>query len=697
MRNCNIHINNDGTVDVSDAVDYVGEHRATRLDISLNSELTSNSISYYTLRFKPGAALKNPPGCVLTSDMIPVSDVIRNALSYPLPEALTCFGSLDVQVIAHCVSNENEVIEIIKSPVFRVHFEPSIIGEDETFVEEAKGFTALIHTALAQLNLTIDEAEELCDKINEAYENGELNGPVIMPHVSEDGTLSWSNDAGLENPPPVNIKGEKGDKGDKGDKGEDGKFSDELADEIAENTAARHTHGNKALLDSLTESMIGTLDVYHELPEKANDGDVCIYSPINVPTVSDSGKLIYIDWDAFNKTFAKEEFTQFSITFFNAQGNEVGHIYATSWKGESKYDTIFTYAQGNKEIYISFLDGVFDSESSYYAEGETITYYDKAPTSFTLPFFSSLESTLDNINGAVFYAPLRLMVYRDGWYEYTSAASLDVSIHHGFELPENAKEGDLCLYAPQNTLTFADSGGRIYIDWEKFRQPVPTTDPNHPHYCQISVGDGAFLIEAARDNIDCQVGITCYLPENNEYSFGVVFSNGVFDPDTEVTVNGETTILNSIDEFPKYFQLPKFDMFDNYEVEVYGNGYLFHTDYRLMKYQGGEWRAAEGVRFITADDIPIDRIETTATHFAIKPNVDYSFAECKTLIIDFFEGKPNKRNEYMFSFTSGATPTVLTLPGTIKWVNELTIEANKRYEISIVDNIGLWCAIGVNE
>jgi hypothetical protein len=50
----------------------------------------------------------------------------------------------------------------------------------------------------------------------------------------------------------------------------------------------------------------------------------------------------------------------------------------------------------------------------------------------------------------------------------------------------------------------------------------------------------------------------------------------------------------------------------------------------------------------------------------------------------------------MFSFTSGATPTVLILPASVQWANELTIEANKCYEISIVDNIGLWCAVEVS-
>lgn len=48
------------------------------------------------------------------------------------------------------------------------------------------------------------------------------NGSTFTPSVSEDGTLSWTNDGGLDNPEPVNIKGLKGDKGDPGAPGEDG-------------------------------------------------------------------------------------------------------------------------------------------------------------------------------------------------------------------------------------------------------------------------------------------------------------------------------------------------------------------------------------------------------------------------------------------------------------------------------------------
>lgn len=52
------------------------------------------------------------------------------------------------------------------------------------------------------------------------------SGATFYPDVSADGIISWTNDRGLPNPNPVNIKGEKGDKGDKGERGADGAKGD---------------------------------------------------------------------------------------------------------------------------------------------------------------------------------------------------------------------------------------------------------------------------------------------------------------------------------------------------------------------------------------------------------------------------------------------------------------------------------------
>ena len=44
----------------------------------------------------------------------------------------------------------------------------------------------------------------------------------------------------------------------------------------------------------------------------------------------------------------------------------------------------------------------------------------------------------------------------------------------------------------------------------------------------------------------------------------------------------------------------------------------------------------------------------------------------------------------LHKFTSGATPTVLTLPEDIKWASKLKIKADAIYQISIVDNLAVF-------
>lgn len=48
------------------------------------------------------------------------------------------------------------------------------------------------------------------------------NGATFYPEVSEDGTLSWTNDKDLPNPEPVNIRGKDGKDGAQGPKGDTG-------------------------------------------------------------------------------------------------------------------------------------------------------------------------------------------------------------------------------------------------------------------------------------------------------------------------------------------------------------------------------------------------------------------------------------------------------------------------------------------
>lgn len=54
-------------------------------------------------------------------------------------------------------------------------------------------------------------AETLKYRDEAKYASENVN--VFIPTVSEDGTLSWENEAGIENPAPVKIKGAKGEDG----------------------------------------------------------------------------------------------------------------------------------------------------------------------------------------------------------------------------------------------------------------------------------------------------------------------------------------------------------------------------------------------------------------------------------------------------------------------------------------------------
>lgn len=86
----------------------------------------------------------------------------------------------------------------------------------------------------------------------------------------------------------------------------------------------------------------------------------------------------------------------------------------------------------------------------------------------------------------------------------------------------------------------------------------------------------------------------------------------------------------------------------------------------------------------------ISVVQTSASTIEINPNTFYKFGEVASLNITLASITDNTiYNEYMFEFISGATATTLTLPDTIKWLETPTIESNKIYQCSIVNNIGI--------
>lgn len=77
---------------------------------------------------------------------------------------------------------------------------------------------------------------------------------------------------------------------------------------------------------------------------------------------------------------------------------------------------------------------------------------------------------------------------------------------------------------------------------------------------------------------------------------------------------------------------------------------------------------------------------TTDTTFSLTPNTFHVWDEVTELTLTFEEETTGVANEYLFQFTSGTEPTVLTLPNDIVWANDEipVIESEYIYQVSIL-------------
>ena len=78
---------------------------------------------------------------------------------------------------------------------------------------------------------------------------------------------------------------------------------------------------------------------------------------------------------------------------------------------------------------------------------------------------------------------------------------------------------------------------------------------------------------------------------------------------------------------------------------------------------------------------------TSDTTFTLTPNTFHVWDEVSSLTLTLGSETSGVANEFLFQFTSGSTATTLTLPDDIKWAEELAIEANRIYQISILKGL----------
>lgn len=93
--------------------------------------------------------------------------------------------------------------------------------------------------------------------------------------------------------------------------------------------------------------------------------------------------------------------------------------------------------------------------------------------------------------------------------------------------------------------------------------------------------------------------------------------------------------------------------------------------------------------FAVASTPVVDKTDDTTNVFAIDPNKMYMFGTRTNLTVTLNSGDSNIVNEYMFQFTSGSVATTLTVPSSVNWIKDPDIQTNKKYAVSIENNLGI--------
>lgn len=110
-------------------------------------------------------------------------------------------------------------------------------------------------------------------------------------------------------------------------------------------------------------------------------------------------------------------------------------------------------------------------------------------------------------------------------------------------------------------------------------------------------------------------------------------------------------------------------------------------------WNGTQWDKLGGTidlsSYATKNDVLTDMVVETNTTISLEPEKFYSFGEVAQLNITLTAPQENKTPLYTFEFISGTTPTTLNIEG-VSWVGGTpAIEANKTYQVSILNNIGV--------
>lgn len=106
------------------------------------------------------------------------------------------------------ISGDGSKIELTEDPARVLPTVQNLATQTQTQAQSAIASAAAAAKSESSAKAYMDTTKDLSENVN-----------VFIPSVDADGTLTWTNKAGLDNPAAVNVKGAKGDKGDQGIQG----------------------------------------------------------------------------------------------------------------------------------------------------------------------------------------------------------------------------------------------------------------------------------------------------------------------------------------------------------------------------------------------------------------------------------------------------------------------------------------------
>lgn len=161
------------------------------------------------------------------------------------------------QSIVNLEQNFDEFAQTVNQSItnFEQNFNDFKKEVNQTVADAIAEVEAIKETAITEMNDIKDETQNIANNVN-----------VFIPFVNN-GTLSWTNEAGLPNPAPVNIKGEQGSPGKDGVDGTDG-----TAATITIGTVTTGEPGSNASVTNVGTDTAAVLNITIPRGDKGTDG-----------------------------------------------------------------------------------------------------------------------------------------------------------------------------------------------------------------------------------------------------------------------------------------------------------------------------------------------------------------------------------------------------------------------------------------